>query len=324
MSDLVEKLTAASEHRFIKPIKYHDIWDFYKRAGAAFWTMEEINFGDDASDWRTELNDDERHYITTVLAFFASSDVIVNANLAERAIAEVTVPELIMWYGSQIQMENIHTEVYTRQIEVFFPDEKDQIRVYNSVNSVPCLQEKKAWCYKYINDVHNTIATRTVAFAIVEGIFFSSSFASIFWLRERKPGKLKGLTFSNEKIMADEGMHRDLAVLLYNKYITNKMSDNEIHDMVRSAVDVESTFVKEALKVNLIGMHRDQMIEYVQYVADHLLASMGHSKLYRTNNPFPFMERISMAGETNFFEKRVGEYSRASALDGPLTTDVDY
>ena len=283
----------------------------YKQAEASFWVAEEIDLGQDQKDW-DNLNDGERHFISHVLAFFAASDGIVNENLAVNFMQEVQLPEARCFYGFQIMMENIHAETYSLLIDTYIKDPKEKDRLFNALETVPCVQKKGEWALRWINS--ESFTERLIAFAAIEGIFFSGSFCSIFWLKKR--GLMPGLTFSNELISRDEGLHCDFACLLYRDHLVNKLSEERVHEIIRDAVTIEQEFVTDALPVNLIGMNAQLMSQYIEFVADRLLDSLGYSKIYGSANPFDFMEMISLQGKTNFFEKRVGEYQKAGVMAG--------
>ena len=306
-----EPLLETSVNRFCTfPIKYHDIWEMYKKAFASFWSAEELDLGDDQRHWES-LNNDERHFISQVLAFFASSDGIVLENLGVRFMNEVQIPEARAFYGYQIMIENVHNESYSLLIDTYIKDPNEKMRLFNAITTVPIIKKKADWALTWISS-KSTFAERLIAFACVEGIFFSGSFCAIFWLKKR--GIMPGLTFSNELISRDEGLHRDFACLLY-KHINNKPTNEIIIAIIRSAVDIEKEFVSSALPVELIGMNSSLMSEYIEFVADHLLSSLGVAKIYNTTNPFDWMELISLQGKTNFFEKRVGEYQKAGVMN---------
>jgi ribonucleoside-diphosphate reductase subunit M2 len=303
-----EPLLRENPHRFVLfPIKYPDIWRRYKEQESSFWTLEEIDLGSDLKDW-DGLNDDEQHFIKHVLAFFAASDGIVLENLAERFMTDVKIPEARCFYGFQIAMENVHSETYSTLIETYIRDSEEKKRLFEAIETVPCIQQKASWAMRWIKST-DVFAERLVAFAAVEGIFFSGSFCSIFWLKKR--GLMPGLTFSNELISRDEGMHTDFACLLYERYIVNKLSDARVHEIIGDAVTIEKSFICDALPVRLIGMNSDLMAQYIEFVADRLLTVLGHPVLYGAKNPFDFMEMISLQGKTNFFERRVGDYQKA-------------
>jgi len=320
-----EPMLRENPHRFvILPIQYDDIWKMYKKAKASFWTAEEIDLGSDLKDWEG-LKDDERHFIKHVLAFFAASDGIVNENLVERFMQEVQIPEVRCFYGFQVAMENIHSETYSLLIDTYIKDHAEREKLFNAIETVPAVQKKAKWAMNWINSDKATYAERLVAFASVEGIFFSGSFASIFWLKKR--GLMPGLTFSNELISRDEGLHTDFACLMYS-HLKNKLTEERILQIICEAVEIEIEFLTEALPCALIGMNCDLMAQYIKYVADRLLIELGCDKFYKVENPFDFMENISLDGKTNFFEKRVGEYQKAGVMskaeDRVFSTDVDF
>jgi len=298
----------------------------YKKAEASFWTAEEVDLSKDTNDWDNKMIADERHFIEMVLAFFAASDGIVNENLALRFSHEVQVAEARAFYAFQIAMETIHSEMYSLLIDTYVKDPVKRDYLFNAVETVPCIKQKATWALKWIEDTNSSFGQRLVAFSIVEGIFFSGAFASIFWLKKR--GLMPGLSFSNELISRDEGMHRDFACLLYKDHIIHKMSYETVLDMVKEAVSIEKDFLTNALPVRLIGMNADQMSNYIEYVADHLLMSLGYASYYNTKNPFDFMDLISLQGKTNFFEKRVGEYQKANVAskkeENEFRLDADF
>lgn len=303
----LEPLLRENPKRFVVfPLKYLDIWAMYKQAEASFWTVEEVDLSKDTDDWQ-KLNPDEKHFLSHVLAFFAASDGIVNENLVERFSTEIQVTEARFFYGFQIAMENVHSEMYSLLIDTYIrdPDEKD--RLFNAVETLPCVKKKADWAMNWTSDKNASFGERLIAFAAVEGIFFSGSFASIFWLKKR--GLMPGLTFSNELISRDEGLHCMFACLLF-KHIIQKPSKERIIAIITEAVEIEQEFLTEALPVKLIGMNCKLMSQYIEFVADHLLCNLGFDKHYNTMNPFGFMELISLDGKTNFFEKRVGEYQK--------------
>ena len=294
----------------IFPIQHHDIWKFYKMAEANFWTAEEIDLQQDLTDWNNKLNDDERHFIKHVLAFFAASDGIVNENLAEHFVSEVQYTEAKFFYGFQIMMENIHSETYSLLIDTYIKDPKEKDYLFNAIDTLDCVQKKAKWALRWISQ--GSFHERLIAFAAVEGIFFSGSFCSIFWLKKR--GLMPGLSFSNELISRDEGMHCDFACLLYNKHLVNHLPGNTVRDIIVDAVNIEKEFVSDALPVKLIGMNADMMCQYIEFVADRLLVALGQPKVYNAENPFQWMDLISINGKTNFFEKRVGDYQKAGVM----------
>ena len=319
----MEPLLAENPNRFVLfPIQNPEVWEFYKKAEASFWTAEEIDLSQDQKDWNN-LNENEQHFIKHVLAFFAASDGIVNENLAVNFMQEVQLPEARCFYGFQIMMENIHSETYSLLIDTYIKDPKEKDYLFNALETVPAVQKKGEWALKWINS--EDFAERLVAFAAVEGIFFSGSFCSIFWLKKR--GLMPGLTFSNELISRDEGLHCDFACLLYS-YLENKLPEERVQSIIRDAVTIEQEFVTEALPVSLIGMNAKTMSQYIEFVADRLLVSLGCGKIYNTTNPFDFMEMISVQGKTNFFEKRVAEYQKAGVMsertDNVFSLDEDF
>ncbi|WP_426668784.1 ribonucleoside-diphosphate reductase small subunit [Mucilaginibacter sp. McL0603] len=310
-----EVLLRENKDRFvILPINYPRIWEMYKKHEASFWTAEEIDLSDDLKHWEN-LNDGERHFISHILAFFAASDGIVNENLAVNFMSEVQVPEARCFYGFQIMMENIHSETYALLIDTYVKDPAEKDRLFHAVDTVPAVQKKAEWALKWINN--GTFAQRLVAFAAVEGIFFSGSFCSIFWLKKR--GLMPGLTFSNELISRDEGMHCEFACLLYGM-LSEKLSKEEATKIITDAVEIEKEFVTDALPVNLIGMNAKLMSQYIEFVADRWLVELGYDRVYNTTNPFDFMEMISLQGKTNFFEKRVGDYQKSGILNTATET----
>ena len=304
-----EPLTAEQPNRHvIFPINYHNIWEQYKLATSTFWRPEEIDFSKDLTQW-PKLKDGERRFIKFILAFFAASDGIVMENLAERFMNEIQIPEVRAFYSYQIFIEQVHSETYSILIDTYVKDEVEKKSLFEAVQNYPCVAKKAYWALKWINDKESDIQTRLVAFACVEGIFFSGSFCAIYWLKKR--GLMPGLTFSNELISRDEGMHTDFAVSLYHM-VVNKLSENEIHSIIREAVEIEKEFICEALPCSLIGMNAGLMSEYIEFVADRLITQFGYNKIYNRENPFDFMELISLEGKTNFFERRVGEYLKAN------------
>ncbi|XP_035473186.1 ribonucleoside-diphosphate reductase subunit M2 [Scophthalmus maximus] len=311
-----EPLLKENPRRFvIFPIQYHDIWQMYKKAEASFWTAEEVDLSKDLQHWET-LKDEERYFISHVLAFFAASDGIVNENLVERFTQEVQVTEARCFYGFQIAMENIHSEMYSLLINTYIKESTEREYLFNAIETLPCVKKKADWAINWIGNKNAAFGERVVAFAAVEGIFFSGSFAAIFWLKKR--GLMPGLTFSNELISRDEGLHCDFACLMF-KHLLNKPSRETVTKIIKNAVAIEQEFLTEALPVKLIGMNCDMMKTYIEFVADRLMVELGFAKIFRVENPFDFMENISLEGKTNFFEKRVGEYQRMGVMSG--TTD---
>jgi ribonucleoside-diphosphate reductase beta chain len=309
-----EILLKENKDRFVLlPINYPKVWEIYKRHEASFWTAEEIDLSGDLKDWAS-LNDGERHFITHVLAFFAASDGIVNENLAVNFMSEVQIPEARCFYGFQIMMENIHSETYALLIDTYVKDPVEKDRLFHAIDTVPAVKKKAEWALRWINN--GNFAERLVAFAAVEGIFFSGSFCSIFWLKKR--GLMPGLTFSNELISRDEGLHCEFACLLYGM-LQNKLSQEEVHRIIGDAVAIEKEFITDALPVALIGMNSALMAQYIEFVADRWLSELGYAKIFNAANPFDFMEMISLQGKTNFFEKRVGDYQKAGVMSGKDT-----
>lgn len=312
--ELTEPLLQPNPSRFVLfPIQYHDIWQAYKRAEASFWTAEEIDLGKDVLDWETKLNGDERFFLKQVLAFFAASDGIVNENLVERFSGEVQIPEAKCFYGFQIMMENIHSETYSLLIDTYVKDPKEAAYLFNAIENIPCIRQKADWALRWISDETSSFAERLVAFAAVEGIFFSGSFAAIFWLKKR--GLMPGLTFSNELIARDEGMHTDFACLLFS-HLEHKPPAALVERIITEAVEIEKPYFVDALPVSLLGMNAALMGQYIEFVADRLLLALGNAKHYHATNPFDFMENISLNGKTNFFEKRVSDYQKAGVMAG--------
>ena len=320
-----EPILVTNNNRFVLfPIQHDDIWAFYKKAEASFWTAEEIDLQADLIDWDTKLNDNERHFVKHVLAFFAASDGIVNENLAENFLSEVQYTEAKFFYGFQVAVENIHSETYSLLIDTYIKDTKDKEYLFNAIDTMDCVKVKADWALRWIDE--GSFAERLVAFAAVEGIFFSGSFCSIYWLKKR--GLMPGLSFSNELISRDEGLHCDFACLLYTNHIVDKLPKETVQKIIIDAVDIEKEFILEALPVKLIGMNSDLMSQYIEFVADRLLLELGNEKVYNATNPFDFMEMISIQGKTNFFEKRVGEYQKSGVLnndaDQTFTIDEDF
>ncbi|KAN0026203.1 hypothetical protein ACTFIV_007187 [Dictyostelium citrinum] len=310
----VEPILKENKDRFVLfPIKYPDIWRMYKKALASHWVAEEIDLGNDNVDWDYKLTDNERHFISHVLAFFAASDGIVNENLATRFMSEVQIPEARCFYGFQIAIENIHSETYSLLIETYIKDKQTKDKLFNAIETIPCVKKKAEWALRWIND-SNSFAERLVAFAAVEGIFFSGSFCSIFWLKKR--GLMPGLTFSNELISRDEGLHCDFACLLYTK-LQRKLDPKVIEKMIRDAVECEKEFICESLPVDLIGMNSRSMSQYIEFCADRLVVSLGYKKIFNSSNPFEWMEMISLQRKSNFFEGKVAEYAKTGvAIQG--------
>merc|ERR1712099_149771 len=293
------------------PIRFPEIWEMYKKHEASFWTAEEIDLSQDTKDWE-QLSSDEQHFIKHILAFFAASDGIVLENLASQFSTEVQLPEARAFYGFQMAMENIHSETYSLLIEQYVRDPAEQEEVFNAIATMPAVKEKAEWAIQWMN-TENSFAERLVAFAAVEGVLFSGSFCAIYWLKKR--GLMPGLTFSNELISRDEGLHAEFACLIYSM-LERKLPEDVVHDLIRGAVAVERKFICEALSCDLIGMNSELMTRYIEFVADRLLTALGHTKLFGSTNPFDWMELISLQGKTNFFEKRVGEYQKAGVMTG--------
>ncbi len=307
---MVEPILKENTKRFVLfPIEHDEIWKMYKQAEASFWTTEEIDLAQDMTDWEG-MNENEQHFIKHVLAFFAASDGIVNENLVLHFMKDVQLPEARCFYGFQIAVENIHAETYSLLIDTYIKDAKEKTFLFNALDNLECVKKKANWALKWIEE-SPSFAHRLIAFAAVEGIFFSGSFCSIFWLKKR--GLMPGLTFSNELISRDEGLHCDFACLLYSM-LNNKLDKKEVQDIITEAVTFEKEFVTDALPVSLIGMNSDLMNEYIEFVADRLLVSLGNDKFYGTANPFPWMDLISLQGKTNFFEKRVGDYQKSGVM----------
>ncbi|WP_027419114.1 ribonucleoside-diphosphate reductase small subunit [Crocinitomix catalasitica] len=312
MAESQEPILQKNNDRFVLfPIAHNDIWQFYKRAEASFWTAEEIDLSQDLIDWSEKLTDDERHFIKHILAFFAASDGIVNENLAENFLSEVQYTEAKFFYGFQIAIENIHSETYSLLIDTYIKDNKEKDYLFNAIDTIPCVKKKAEWALRWIDE--GSYAERLIAFAAVEGIFFSGSFCSIFWLKKR--GLMPGLSFSNELISRDEGLHCDFACLLYNNHLVEQLSKETVTKIITDAVEIEKEFVTDAIPVKLIGMNADLMQQYIEFVADRLLAELNCDKVYNATNPFDFMDMISIQGKTNFFEKRVAEYQKAGVLN---------
>jgi ribonucleoside-diphosphate reductase beta chain len=313
-----EKILTDNPGRFVLfPIQHHDLWKYYKQQEACFWTAEEIDLQQDIYDWENKLNADEQHFVKHVLAFFSASDGIVNENLAMNFVNEVQYTEAKFFYGFQIMMENIHSETYSLLIDTYIKDKEEQNKLFNAIETVPAIKKKAEWAIKWINS--DSFVERLIAFAAVEGIFFSGSFCSIFWLKKR--GLMPGLTFSNELISRDEGMHCDYACHLYNNHISNKLSQERIKEIICGALEIEKEFILEALPVRLIGMNSELMAQYLEFVTDRLLVSLNAPKVYNSENPFDFMQNIALQGKTNFFEKRVAEYQKAGVNN--VSEDLD-
>ena len=313
-----EPILEENKSRFVLfPIQHNDIWSFYKKAEASFWTAEEIDLAPDLFDWENKLNDNERHFVKHVLAFFAASDGIVNENLAENFVNEVQYSEAKFFYGFQIMMENIHSETYSLLIDTYVKDDKEKDQLFRAIEVFPAIKKKADWALKWIES--DSFAERLIAFAAVEGIFFSGAFCSIFWLKKR--GLMPGLTFSNELISRDEGVHCDFAVHLHNNHLVNKVPKERITHILTNALDIEKEFITESLPVSLIGMNAKLMTQYLEFVTDRLLVELQCEKIYNVTNPFDFMDMISLQGKTNFFEKRVSEYQKAGVLNNDTRSE---
>ena len=322
----IEPILQENKDRFvIFPIKHQDIWEWYKKQEACIWTAEEIDLHTDLNDWNNKLNADEKYFIKHILAFFAASDGIVNENLAENFVSEVQYPEAKFFYGFQIMMENIHSETYSLLIDTYVKDEAEKHELFHAIETFPAIKEKAEWALKWISS--ESFAERLIAFAAVEGIFFSGSFCSIYWLKKR--GLMPGLTFSNELISRDEGMHCDFAVHLHNNHLVNKVPKARITEILTDALSIERKFITESLPASLIGMNANLMTQYLEFVTDRLLVELGCDRVYNSSNPFDFMDMISLQGKTNFFEKRVGEYQKAGVMNTDseaqkITFDADF
>jgi ribonucleoside-diphosphate reductase beta chain len=306
------------------PIQHDDIWSWYKLSEASFWTAEEIDLSSDLVDWETKLSENDKHFIKHVLAFFAASDGIVNENLAENFVNEVQYTEAKFFYGFQIMMENIHSETYSLLIDTYIKDPNEKDYLFNAVDNLECVAKKADWALRWIKN--GSFAERLIAFAAVEGIFFSGSFCSIYWLKKR--GLMPGLTFSNELISRDEGVHCDFACHLYTKHLINRLPESVVLNIIKDAVEIEKEFVTDAIPVDLIGMNSKLMCQYIEFVSDRLLAALGCKKIYNVENPFPWMDMISLQGKTNFFEKRVGDYQKSGVMtnreEQVFSTDEDF
>ena len=316
----IEPILQENKNRFvIFPIKHHDIWEWYKKMEASFWTAEEIDLSQDLNDWNNKLNNDEKYFIKHILAFFAASDGIVNENLAENFVNEVQYAEAKFFYGFQIMMENIHSETYSLLIDTYVKDEAEKDELFNALEVFPAIRKKADWALKWIES--DSFAERLIAFAAVEGIFFSGAFCSIYWLKKR--GLMPGLTFSNELISRDEGVHCDFAVHLHNHHLINKVPKARIREIIVEALNIEREFITESLPVSLIGMNAGLMTQYLEFVTDRLLVELHCDREYNTANPFDFMDMISLQGKTNFFEKKVSEYQKAGVLNNTQSGDSD-
>jgi ribonucleoside-diphosphate reductase beta chain len=313
-------LLAENPNRYVMfPIQDQSIWSMYKKQVECFWRAEEVDLSKDLTSWAT-LNSDEQYFIKMIIAFFAASDGIVVENLGMRFMSEVQLSEARAFYGFQIAMENIHSEMYSLLIDTYIKETDEKQKLFEALNNFPCIRKKADWAIKWINDKRSSFATRLLAFACVEGIFFSGAFCSIYWLKKR--GKMPGLTFSNELISRDEALHTEFAVLLYRK-LTKKLPKKKVVEIIREAVEIEQEFICEALPCRLVSMNSKLMSQYIEFVADRLIVQIGHEKIYNATNPFDFMEMISIEGKTNFFEKRVGEYALATKTKDSTVFDLD-
>ncbi|MCS6979061.1 MAG: ribonucleotide-diphosphate reductase subunit beta [Flavobacteriales bacterium] len=323
----VEPILQENPNRFVLyPIEHNDIWEFYKKQEASFWTAEEISLAEDLNDWNNRLTEDERYFIKHVLAFFAASDGIVNENLAENFVREVQYTEAKFFYGFQLMMENIHSETYSLLIDTYIKNPEEKNYLFRAIENLDCVKKKADWALRWIKN--GTFQERLIAFAAVEGIFFSGSFCSIFWLKKR--GLMPGLAFSNELISRDEGLHCDFACHLYNHHVVHKLPMEKVIQIITEAVDIEKEFITSALPVRLIGMNSDLMSQYIEFIADRLLVELRCSRVYHTQNPFDFMDFISLQSKTNFFERRVAEYQKAGVMENlrkenkPLAADNEF
>ena len=317
-------LTETRNRHVIFPIQYDDVWCMYKKHVSTYWTVEEIDFSKDGKDWDT-LTQDEQYFIKNVLAFFAASDGIVNENLVLNFMSEIKVPEVLAFYSFQNAIETIHSETYSLLIDTYIKDEIEKNRLLNAVETIPCIKKKADWAMKWINSTDDNFATRLIAFACIEGIFFSGAFCSIYWLKER--GIMHGLTFSNELISRDESLHTEFAILLYS-HIVNKLSEEKVHEIIKDAVTIEKEFIIESLPCRLLGMNSELMSQYIEFVSDRIAVQLGYNKIYNIVNPFDFMDRIGLEDKQNFFEVRVSNYSKAelhntenSTLEFDMTDD---
>jgi ribonucleotide reductase beta subunit family protein with ferritin-like domain len=317
----MEPLLQKNKNRFVLfPIKYPLIWDMYKKQKRAFWTAEEIDFSADLNDWNS-LKPEEQNLIENILAFFAGSDGIVFENINNNFAEEIQIPEARCCYGFQAAMENIHSETYSLMIDTLVQDENKKTKLFQAIECLPAVKAKAEWACKYLDSNSASFPERLLAFSIVEGVFFSGSFCVIFWLKNVKGLMAKALAKSNELIARDEGMHTEFAVLLYNNYVVNKISEEKAHTIFKEAIDLEVNFICESLKCDLIGMNKNHMTDYIKFVGDRLLTQLGYSKIYNCENPFSFMDTISLDGKSNFFEQRVTEYNRAEQLNSGISKD---
>lgn len=307
MPEIEPLLTETKNRHVIFPINYDDIWSMYKKHVSTYWTVEEIDFSKDGADW-VKLSEDEQYFIKNVLAFFAASDGIVNENLVLRFMSEIKVPEVLAFYSFQNAIETVHSETYSLLIDTYIKDDIEKSKLLNAVETIPCIKKKADWAMKWIESTDHNFATRLVAFACIEGIFFSGAFCAIYWIKER--GLMHGLTFSNELISRDESLHTEFAILLYS-HIKNKLSEEKIHSIIEEAVNIEKEFIIDSLPCRLLGMNSDLMSEYIEFVSDRICIQLGYNKIYNVSNPFDFMDRISLEDKQNFFEVRVSNYSKA-------------
>tara|TARA_B100000900_G_C20588892_1_gene720815 strand:- start:894 stop:1868 length:975 start_codon:yes stop_codon:yes gene_type:complete len=317
-------LTETKNRHVIFPIQYNDVWSMYKKHVSTYWTVEEIDFSKDGKDWET-LSQDEQYFIKNVLAFFAASDGIVNENLVLNFMSEIKVPEVLAFYSFQNAIETVHSETYSLLIDTYIKEDEEKNRLLNAVETIPCIKKKADWAMKWIESKEDKFATRLIAFACIEGIFFSGAFCSIYWLKER--GLMHGLTFSNELISRDESLHTEFAILLYS-HIVNKLSEEKVHNIIKDAVAIEKEFIIDSLPCRLLGMNSDLMSQYIEFVSDRIALQLGYNKIYNVNNPFDFMDRIGLEDKQNFFEVRVSNYSKAelhntenSTLDFDMNDD---
>jgi len=318
--DTDEILLKKNKNRFVLfPIKYNDIYEEYKKAESTFWTTNEIDLSKDINDWN-KLNNNEKYFIKNIIGFFAGSDGIIIENLALRFLNEIEIPEARSFYSYQIFNENIHSETYSLLIDTYIKDNAEKNKIFNAIENIPCIAKKASWAYKWIQNNEVNFATRLIAFTIVEGIFFSGSFCAIYWLKKR--GLMPGLTFSNELISKDEGMHCHFACLLYS-YIKNKLKKEIVYEIFKEAVEIEKEFITESIPCNMIGMNSIMMKQYIEFVSDRLLVQLGYSKIWNTENPFDFMELISLRPKSNFFELRVGEYAKSTISENSDTFTLD-
>jgi ribonucleotide reductase beta subunit family protein with ferritin-like domain len=308
--DKEELILQENKNRYVLfPIKYNSMYELYKKAESTFWTASEIDLVKDNNDWEHALNDNERNFIKNIIGFFAGSDGIIMENLAQRFLREIQIPEARAFYSYQIFNESIHSETYSLLIDTYIKDTEEKNKIFNSIENIPCVAKKAQWAYKWIENKDVSFATRLLSFAIVEGVFFSGSFCAIYWLKKR--GLMPGLTFSNELISRDEGLHCEFACLLYS-YIKNKVPESIVYEIFQEAVSIEKEFITESIPCAMIGMNSTMMCQYIEFIANRLLLQLGYDKLWEAENPFDFMELISLRPKTNFFELRVGEYTKST------------